>query len=130
VTETQTTERNDMSKSRSKQLTDRFVGGYATVSAKVGTYVEIEGGPTCGKCLLPCDDWAEADFRWEDPIYGASRAIACNVHVTGRTIQRRFGCQVIRGQIEWVGDGEPNTFSKCWIDYGTATVEYAEEKVA
>jgi hypothetical protein len=104
------------------------------VSAKVGSYVEMDG-QSCGEFLLPCKDWDAADFRWPNPIldWRESRAIACNVHVTGRTVQYRQGTRWVRCKIEFVGDGEPNTFASGWILFGwdlqalnTAKIEYQE----
>lgn len=116
-----------MKHSKSKRLSDRDV----TVGAKVGTYVILDGRQV-GECLLPCDDWDDADFRWPNPIpeWRTSRAIACNVHVTGRTVQYRMGSFWVRCTVEWVGDGEPNTSCKGWIFFDNrAALEYHDYEV-
>lgn len=67
--------------------------------------------------LFPCTDWDMAEYRYPNPIpeWREKHATACNVKHTGRTIQRHSGAYWIKGEVEWVGDGEPSTFCCCWI---------------
>ncbi len=75
----------------------------------------IKNGINC-KPLILCDDWHKADLRWEDPVFGFERGIACNVTVTGKTIVCQDGRQWLRGRLEWVQDGdEPSTFESVLI---------------
>lgn len=67
------------------------------------------------KPVALCTDWDRADLRWEDPIWGFERGIACNVVVTGETIIHQGGAMWLRGRIEWVKDDEPSTFETCMI---------------
>ncbi len=86
------------------------------VSAQVGTYIVLDGRDI-GECLLSCADWDAADFRWPNPIpaWRESRAIACNVYVTGRTVQYGGYMDKVRVKVEWVGDGEPNEYVSGWM---------------
>ncbi len=91
------------------------------VRAKVGSVVELDGKRISEK-LLPGDDnvcpgWLGCDFRWPNRHYPdpTRHAIACNVTVTGNTLQRRNGALYARVRIEWVGDCEPSTFSGGWL---------------
>lgn len=84
------------------------------LTVEVGTAVENAAGRT--EKLLP-SDWDRAAFRFPNPIPGweTKHAIACNVTVTGRTFQWRKGAFYVKARMEWVGDGEPSTFSEGWI---------------
>jgi hypothetical protein len=97
-------------------------------AAKVGSYVVKEDGRRIGEQLMQGDpepwgqSWPGCDFRYPNPIpeWRTKHAIACNVHVTGRTT--RHGSDIgqydgwwVRVQIEWVGDCEPSTFSYGWM---------------
>lgn len=113
--------------SHSRSNTVKNLVAPAKVSAKVGSYVETDSRKM-GEALLACDDWDEADFRYPS-VCGP---IACNVHVTGRTVQYRGGTRWVRCQVEFVGDGEPNTCVSGWIllgwneDVNTAAIKYEE----
>jgi hypothetical protein len=50
--------------------------------------------------LLPCD-WPAAEFR-VNAFDGTQ--VACNVRVTGRDLQRRYGTTWIRAQVEFPQD--------------------------
>jgi hypothetical protein len=78
--------------------------------------VKLEG-KSVAEALFPCTDWDAAGFRYPNPIpsWRKDRAIACNVTVTGKVPSLYNGGWWLRGRIEWVGDGEPSTFGKCWI---------------
>jgi hypothetical protein len=67
--------------------------------------------------LFQCTDWDRAEFRYPNPVsdWRESRAIACNVKQTGKTIVSYRGAQWLRGKVEWVHDDEPSTFSPCLI---------------
>lgn len=85
------------------------------VTVEVDSIVEIVGG-RCER-LLP-SDWEQAAFRWPHPMHDwrESRAIAINVEITGRTFQVRSGGNYwVKARVEWVGDGEPSTFSEAWL---------------
>lgn len=74
-------------------------------------------GKTVSEALFPCTDWDKAEFRYPNPIpaWRKSRATACNVKITGRVPQLLTGAWWLRARIEWVGDGEPSTFSGGWV---------------
>jgi hypothetical protein len=94
------------------------------VTPKVGSYL-IPDGPrhhayAIGELLLPGEDYVDSgfagcQFRYPNPVFGASRAIAINLEITGRTIQYRDGGRYVRVKIEWVGDCEPSTFTRGWL---------------
>jgi|SRR5215469_6353966 len=89
------------------------------VKIEAGSRVEHDSGRT--EFLLPCDDWDKAAFRWPNPIHEwrESHAIACNLKITGRTFQERNGKNFyVRVRFEWVGDGEPSTYSGGWLVVG------------
>ena len=85
--------------------------------ATIGSVIMLDTGRV--EQLLDCDDWDRADFRFPNPVQGweVSHAIACNVHITGRTIKfnASTGDFHVRVQIEWVRDDEPSTFSGGWM---------------
>lgn len=68
-------------------------------------------GSAFGACkpVILCDDWDQANLRWEDPVFGFKRGIACNVTITGKTVVTRNGAQWLRAKLEWVKEDEPNT---------------------
>jgi hypothetical protein len=91
------------------------------IQAHVNSYVQLDGG-RLGDKLLVGDDFVDegfagCDFRYPNPVreWRESRAIACNVHVTGRTFQFKSGYRVVRVKVEWVGDCEPSTFTSGWL---------------
>jgi hypothetical protein len=59
-------------------------------------------------------EWEAADWRIQSINYDWLK-LAINIRITGRTIQYREGCAMVRCEIEWVGDGEPSEFAKGWI---------------
>lgn len=90
------------------------------VTPKVGSYLVPDNHRGCGELLLKGEDYVDSgfkgcEFRFPNPIFGASRAIAINLEITGRTIQYRDGGRYVRVKIEWVGDCEASTFSRGWL---------------
>ena len=92
-----------------------------THEAKIGSLVELDNGRT--DRLYPGDDFCDSsfagcDFRFPNPVreWHFDHAIACNVSVTGRTVQFRHGSETwVRAKIEFVGDGEPSEFIGGWL---------------
>ena len=90
------------------------------VQAAVGAALELDSG-RCEQLLEGddnvCPGWDGCDFRFPNPVRGweVKHAIACNVHVTGRTVQRRHGSDWVRVRVEWVQDCEDNTFGSGWL---------------
>jgi hypothetical protein len=84
------------------------INGYDCMP-RVGRYVEPDGWGI-GSCLKP-SDWSAAEFYLPTHCGGPIRCIAVNVTPTGRTLRRRFDSLLIRVRIEFVGDGEPSTFT-------------------
>ena len=64
---------------------------------------------------LEASDWDKAKFYLPTNSGGPVKAIAVNVKITGRTLQRICGDLFVRCQIEFVGDGEPSTFTGGWL---------------
>jgi hypothetical protein len=105
----------------SKTVLIKSNGWTDEVAAHVGSYVQLDNDRH-GEKLLPgddnvCEGWGGCDFRYPNPIqaWRESRAIACNVHVTGRTYQYRSGSRCVRVKVEWVGDCEPSTYTSGWL---------------
>lgn len=105
----------------SQPATVKHYGHDVTVEAVVGSVVKLDDARIAEK-LLEGDDYVDSgfegcDFRYPNPVAGweKSHAIACNVHVTGRTVQRRHDADWVRVKVEWVGDCEPSTFSAGWM---------------
>jgi hypothetical protein len=96
----------------------------ADVSAKVGSAVYLDHRTALCRRLRACDWWDKADFAWDVFCDGPIKELAANVYVTGRTVQWKSGCQVVRVRVEFVGDGEPSTFANGWMYFETANVEY------
>lgn len=84
----------------------------AVVEVKVGSVVEPDSWRACGQ--LVASDWDQAEFRLTSPTY-AGVAVPVNVTITGRTVQRRSGCLVVRVQVEFVNEDEPNVTRGGWL---------------
>lgn len=85
---------------------------------KIGSYVELDGGKWAAR--LGPSNWKCAEFRLPSDafrrVYGESHpGIACNVAVTGRTLQKRGGEYWVRVRVRFVGDGEPDTVVYGWL---------------
>jgi hypothetical protein len=96
------------------------------VLVEVGSVIENAAGRT--EKLLP-SDWDRAQFRFPNPIPGweVSRAIACNVDITGRTFQERGrGNWFVKVRLIWVGDGDPDTVTEGWLAVNPWACEYAD----
>jgi len=102
--------------------TIQHYGNEIEVKPAVGLQIKVDGAKTHFRLTdgieyvdsgFPgCDFYAVREFV-EYPY-----SIACNVTVTGRTIQRPDGVhgrRAVRVELEWVGDCEPSTFSKGWL---------------
>jgi len=83
--------------------------------AEVGSYIWPDGWDGYGSRLGDCDWWDKADFF----VTGRHNTTAAvNITVTGRTFQRPWGFngpKAVRVRIEFVGDGEPSSFSGAWM---------------
>lgn len=66
---------------------------------------------------LLSSEWDQAGFRFPNPIHEwrEIHAIALNIEITGRTFQWRNGRHMVKLRLEWVGDGEPSTYSEGWL---------------
>ena len=80
----------------------------------VGGCVWIDGARSSfGTYLREGDDFCDSGFPGCE--FRSDRGTAINIKVTGRTFQRLHGCDVVRVQIEFVGDCEPSTFESGWM---------------
>jgi hypothetical protein len=86
-----------------------------TVTPEAGMFVQPDnwGG---GNKLATCEEWDAADFRLDSWNY-TDVSFGVNIEITGRTIQweRTWWQRRVRVRIEFVGDGEPSTFSGGWL---------------
>lgn len=65
---------------------------------------------------LEVSEWEGANFRIPTGSNGPIQSLAVNVTITGRKIVHKpFGGRWIRCKVEFVGDGEPSTFSGAWM---------------
>lgn len=97
-----------------------------TVRPQIGSFVEPDGWRGRGEMLV-ASDWDEAQFRIPTsiradgpylPTPSGYVEVAVNVEITGRTLRWRGwnrGGSWVRVRIEFVGDGEPSTFSGGWM---------------
>lgn len=87
---------------------------------RIGDTLYLDGWTT----YLNPSDWNQAEWRVPSARYPGIPGLAINLRITGRTVQRKFGNLVVRIEIIWVGDGEPDTYSKGWlaIDWDRATI--------
>ena len=81
------------------------------IRAEVTDHIAIDQGAHYE--LTPCTDWDAAEFRAYS--YFTGNEIACNVEITGRTIQRRYGSSSVRVRVTFVGDGEPDEVAYGWL---------------
>lgn len=84
-----------------------------TVEPKIGSCIKPDGWRLASR-LTP-ETWEAADFRLPLNSDGPIKSLAVKIKVTGRTWQRREGDYYIRVAIEFVGDGEPSTFTRGWM---------------
>jgi len=84
-----------------------------TVEPKIGSFIKPDGWALGSK--LEASDWDAAAFRIPLNSAGPITSLAVNVIVTGRTWQRRNASYYVRVRIEFVGDGEPSTFTTGWM---------------
>lgn len=84
------------------------------VTIRAGDRIENAAGRI--EVLLP-SEWNRAAFRFPNPIqeWREIHAIALNLSITGRTFQWRNGRHMVKLRLEWVGDGEPSTYSEGWL---------------
>ncbi len=82
---------------------------------EVGSWIWPDEWKDHGSNLGDCDWWSEAEFF----VTGQYNNVAAvNITVTGRTFQRPWGFsgpKAVRVKIEFVGDGEPSSFSGGWM---------------
>ena len=76
------------------------------IKPTIGSYVVPDGWNGWGDCLIPCDDWDKAEFRF--PARTAGYDLAVNVEVTGKKERYVLGMWAVRVRITYVGDGEPD----------------------
>ena len=88
------------------------------VKATVGSLIWVDGWySNTIATKLEAPDWYEemAQFLMPSNRYDGI-AYPVNIRITGRTAQRRSGTWMVRIEIEFVKDGEPNTFGGGWME--------------
>lgn len=83
--------------------------GMAVDRPTQGQHIQIDDGAMYQ--LRNCTDWDEASFR----VSTCLCMLACNVEVTGRTVQFHGWQPRMRCRVEFVGDCEPSTFCRGWL---------------
>ncbi len=71
-------------------------------------------GWNVGGCL-ESSDWDAAQFRLPTGSNGPIKSLAVNITVTGKKVRYYYGMEAVRVRIEFVGDGEPSTFTNGWM---------------
>ena len=91
----------------------------AIATPKSGYYIQLDGWKRCGQ-LRGSDGYSDDSFPgcqfYMHSVGGIESKRAVNVKVTGRTIQYKSGIGMVRVAVELVGDGEPSSFEKGWMD--------------
>lgn len=78
-----------------------------TIKAVVGAFVKPEGWEFARPLLL--SDWNDASYYLQTTY---NKKIAVNIYITGQKIVYKKGFDdCIAVQIEFVGDGEPNSYT-------------------
>lgn len=83
------------------------------IQPKIGDTLYPDGWAPSLTYLNP-SDWDKAEWRVPSAAYPWVN-LAIRLRVTGRTVQRKHGNLVVRVEITWVGDGEPDTHSKGYL---------------
>lgn len=83
------------------------------VQPRIGDTLYPDGWAPSSTYLNP-SDWDKAEWRIPSARYSGI-GLAIRLRVTGRTVQRKHGNLVVRVEITWVGDGEPDTYSKGYL---------------
>lgn len=83
------------------------------VTPTVGTYVKPDGW-AFGERLTEGDSFST--FRLPTGSGGPIKSLAVEVEVTGRTIQRKWDMRLVRCKITFVGDCEPDTVVRGWLE--------------
>ena len=83
------------------------------IAVKLDSYIVPEGWRFGGR--LQASNWEAAQFYLPTNSGGPVESLAVNVQITGKTLQRRNGSSMVKVKIEFVGDGEPSTFTGGWM---------------
>ena len=97
--------------------------GYA-ITPQVGDYVQPNHWAT-GELLLPGDGFKDSSFPGAQFRLPSARrrgpTLAVNIKATGRKSHFTGTGWKVRVRIEFVGDGEPSTFSGGWLHRSNQT---------
>ena len=110
---------NEITMTTALTSTKKVVEG-TSITITYGTYIIVGNSmKDRGERLLLGDGYVDSGFagcqyRYPDPVFGAKHAIACNIEITGRTQQWKWGGCWVKIRIEWVGDCAPSTYSSGW----------------
>lgn len=85
----------------------KIINGWK-VEAKVGYYVHPDGW-RFGECLAS-SDWDDANYYLPTGYDFGIKQIATNIYISGGKMIHKDGAIYIRVQVEFVGDGDPNTY--------------------
>lgn len=95
------------------------------VEAMVGNYIHPDGW-RFGECLRS-SSWDKARFYLPTGYNFGIKEIATNIYISGRKFIHNDGNVYIRVQIEFVGDGEPNTYTYGLMKLNDLKMEYVGE---
>lgn len=93
------------------------IGNWTIEAPKAGNLFLFDGTAISRK-LADCENKDFAPFRMESySLQAVTGAFGptCDVQVTGRTIQKKNGYEVVRVAIAWINDGEENSECAAWM---------------
>lgn len=94
-------------------MSDRFYGN--DVEVRPGRSITIDSWGSCVGQALRADELGFATYRLPTLSGGPVKDLACEVTLTGRTLQRRLGSYYAKVQVIFVGDGEPDVVVPGWM---------------
>lgn len=83
------------------------------VRPAVGRWIKPDGWD-CGSSLTEGDSFST--FRIPTQSNGPIKDLAVEIRVTGRTLQRKWEMRLVRVEITFPGDCEPDTVTHGWME--------------
>ncbi len=93
-------------------MADHFYGN--DVEIRAGRHIVIDGWGSIGQTIR-ADEVGFATYRIPTASGGPVQSLACEVTLTGRTLQRKMGSYYVKVNVNFVGDGEPDVNVPGWM---------------
>src|SRR4051812_15140603 len=97
---------------RDPAMSDQFYGN--DVEVRPGRHIIIDGWGPVGQTIR-ADEVGFATYRIPTASGGPVQSLACEVTLTGRTLQRKMGSYYAKVQVLFKGDGEPDVATSGWM---------------